>query len=175
MSPPLERVHTTIATPFGDLLAIADGGALTSMHWVPPDAAAPVGSRPAPEAFDELVRQLDDYWAGRKIDFDFPLRPAGTPFQQDVWRSLARIPYGRTVSYGELARRIDRPRAIRAVGRANGANPIAILVPCHRVIGANGRLTGYAGGLERKLALLRLEGVEGLGDSFQHGAVTAHP
>lgn len=102
----------------------------------------------------EAGEQLDAYWKGERFDFDLPLSPTGTPFQQKVWNALRTIPYGRTASYGEIARKIGAPTASRAVGAANGRNPIAIVVPCHRVIGANGTLTGYAGGLDMKRALL---------------------
>ena len=105
----------------------------------------------------EAGSQLDAYWNGELFDFDLPLAPAGTPFQQKVWNALRTIPYGRTASYGEIARKIGSPTASRAVGAANGRNPIAIVVPCHRVIGANGTLTGYAGGLDMKRSLLDLE------------------
>jgi len=105
----------------------------------------------------EAIRQLRDYFAGRRTGFDLPLAPEGTPFQQAVWRQLQDIPYGGTISYGELARRVGNPKASRAVGAANGANPIPIVIPCHRVIGADGRLTGFGGGLPVKRALLDLE------------------
>ncbi len=107
---------------------------------------------------DEVCRQLDDYFAGQRQHFQLRLAPLGTPFQQEVWQALQKIPFGRTCSYAELAMRIQRPKAVRAVGTANGANPIAVVIPCHRVIGSNGTLTGYAGGLERKQLLLQLEG-----------------
>jgi methylated-DNA-[protein]-cysteine S-methyltransferase len=105
----------------------------------------------------EARRQLAAYFAGELKEFDLPLAPRGTPFQQRVWEELRRIPYGTTISYGELARRLGQPNAARAVGLANGRNPIGIVVPCHRVVGASGQLTGYGGGLERKAALLALE------------------
>jgi methylated-DNA-[protein]-cysteine S-methyltransferase len=108
--------------------------------------------------FAEPISQLDAYFAGRLRRFDLRLAPAGTPFQHTVWRALSDIPYGETVSYGELARWISRPAAVRAVGAANGQNPLAIVVPCHRVIGSDGRLVGYGGGLPAKVALLELEG-----------------
>ena len=113
---------------------------------------------PAERPFREAARQLGAYFAGRLREFDLPLRPEGTPFELEVWRELRRIPYGRTTSYGELARRLGRPSAARAVGLANGRNPLAIVIPCHRVIGANGSLTGYGGGLETKRWLLEHEG-----------------
>ena len=102
--------------------------------------------------------QLSEYFAGTRQEFTLPLSPKGTPFQQKVWAALQTIPYGQTRSYGEIARQIGSPKAARAVGMANHHNPIAILIPCHRVVGQNGALTGYAGGLERKKALLQLEG-----------------
>jgi methylated-DNA-[protein]-cysteine S-methyltransferase len=105
----------------------------------------------------EARRQLEEYFAGERREFSLTLEPAGTDFQRRVWQALRGIPYGATMSYGELARRIGNPRAVRAVGLANGANPISIIVPCHRVIGADGSLTGYGGGLERKRFLLALE------------------
>lgn len=104
------------------------------------------------------VAQLEAYFAGQLEEFDLELAPQGTPFQKQVWQELERIPYGTTISYGELAERIGNPKAVRAVGTANGANPLPIVIPCHRVIGADGSLTGYAGGLELKEALLALEG-----------------
>ena len=106
---------------------------------------------------DLAARQLEEYFAGRRRDFDFPILPAGTPFQQQVWRALREIPYGQTVSYGGLAARIGNPKASRAVGMANNKNPLMVVVPCHRVLGANGALVGYAAGLEIKERLLRLE------------------
>ena len=111
-----------------------------------------------PEALADVADQLEAYLAGERETFDLELAPSGTPFQLEVWRGLARIPYGTTISYAELARRIGKPKAIRAVGAANGANPLPIVLPCHRVVGADGSLTGYGGGLEIKEALLQLEG-----------------
>jgi methylated-DNA-[protein]-cysteine S-methyltransferase len=116
------------------------------------------------------AEQLAAYFAGELREFTLPLRPAGTPFQMAVWRALKRVPYGETVSYGELARRLGRPGAARAVGRANALNPLPVIVPCHRVIGADGALTGYAGGLCIKRALLDLEAA-GLGDRVAGSAV----
>jgi methylated-DNA-[protein]-cysteine S-methyltransferase len=105
-----------------------------------------------------VVAQVEEYFAGQRRDFDLPLAPRGSEFQQRVWAELVRIPYGATISYGELARRVGNPAASRAVGRANATNPIPVIVPCHRVIGANGTLTGYAGGVDLKHGLLHLEG-----------------
>ena len=104
-----------------------------------------------------MRRQLEEYFAGERDEFDLPVGAPGTPFQQRVWDELARIPYGQTISYAELASRIGRPTAVRAAGAANGANPVSIVIPCHRVIGSGGALTGYSGGLEAKRFLLELE------------------
>jgi methylated-DNA-[protein]-cysteine S-methyltransferase len=120
-----------------------------------PEAVHDLGADPLPE----VRRQLDEYLAGRRRDFDLPLELDGTEFQRLCWEELRRIPYGETRSYSEQARRIGRPAAVRAVGHANHDNPIGVIVPCHRVIGANGALTGYAGGLAMKRTLLELEGV----------------
>jgi methylated-DNA-[protein]-cysteine S-methyltransferase len=149
--------YSTLTTPVGELLLTADDdGALTAVHLP--------GRHPDTNGWmrdDELLaaarRQLSEYFAGERTTFDLPLRPAGAPFQLRVWDALLRIPYGETATYGELAREVGHPGAARAVGAANGRNPIAIVVPCHRVIGADGTLTGYAGGLECKRALLDLE------------------
>lgn len=115
--------------------------------------------RDATEVTDAAAKQLGAYFGGEIRSFDLPLDAAGTPFQQSVWRALCAIPFGETRSYRELAEAIGNPKAVRAVARANGANPLSIVVPCHRVIGADGTLTGYAGGLEMKARLLALEGV----------------
>ena len=106
----------------------------------------------------QLVAQLKEYFSGKRKSFDYPLAPKGTHFQLAVWNALLAIPYGDTITYAELAQRIGRPAAVRAVGAANGANPIPVIIPCHRVIGSNGTLTGYGGGIERKQWLLALEG-----------------
>ena len=108
----------------------------------------------------QAVKEVRDYFEGKSRKFDFSMKPAGTDFQQQVWQELQNIPYGTTISYQELANRLGDPKCIRAAASANGKNPIAIAIPCHRVIGADGSMTGYAGGLERKKALLRLEGAE---------------
>ena len=109
---------------------------------------------------DEAVRQLKEYFAGERLEFNLPLNPEGTEFQQKVWKALTGIPYGETRSYGEIARAIGREKACRAVGMANHNNPISIIIPCHRVVGADGSLTGYGGGLDKKRFLLKLEGLE---------------
>jgi methylated-DNA-[protein]-cysteine S-methyltransferase len=167
------RFHTIIPSPHGDMLAVVEDGALVRLHWMEPLEAEPVGSRASRAPFRLLERELDDYWNGRMKSFSVPLAPVGTAFQRDVWTALAQIPFGNTTSYSRLAASIGRPRAVRAAGRANGANPIAILIPCHRVIGANGALTGYPGTIERKAALLRLEGLRVSGDSLEHRTVAA--
>lgn len=152
----------------GFAVALARGGRLAGLghypardqaeayclrHW--PDAELDPGAAPLPE----VRRQLDEYLSGKRRAFDLPLDLAGTEFQRLCWEALQRIPFGETRTYGEMARSIGRPAAVRAVGRANHDNPIGVIVPCHRVIGADGTLTGYAGGLDMKRTLLELEGV----------------
>jgi methylated-DNA-[protein]-cysteine S-methyltransferase len=154
--------HITLTTPLGPMRAAFDGPALVELVFLDAPATGPTfvpAQIPAPVAWHlaALRAALDAYFSGRAVAFDVPLAPIGTPFQREVWTALRDIPFGGTASYAEVARRIGRPRAARAVGAANARNPIAILVPCHRVIGADGSLTGYAGGLERKRALLALE------------------
>ena len=147
-------VYTWMESPVGRLLLAADEKGLRQLLF---RGKPEKGWREDPEALAEPVRQLRAYFAGELHNFDLPLAPEGTPFQLRVWRELRNIPYGQTISYGELARRIGSPNGSRAVGLANGANPISIVVPCHRVIGSNGKLTGYGGGLENKELLLALE------------------
>lgn len=149
-------------TPLGPMGAAFDGaGRLKALEFLAEDDTAIFGTRcPAGDkGFQFLRTQLNAYFQGNLRTFNVPLAPEGTEFQMKVWKELSLIPYGRTLSYLDLAKRIGDEKAIRAVGRANGANPIAILIPCHRVIGSDGSLTGYAGGVERKRALLVLEGV----------------
>ena len=152
-------VHTTIESPVGDLMLIGDRERLLGLHMQAGrrPGHVPADSQTASEPFAAAREQLGEYFAGERTDFDLPLAPLGTPFQEEVWSALRGIPYGETASYGELAERIGRPSGSRAVGMANGRNPISIVVPCHRVIGATGELTGYAGGVERKRFLLELE------------------
>ena len=155
-------------SPVGALLLVADDTGLTGVHFEPHtgrDAPAPewrradeAGSRAAARVIADARAQLDAYFAGARTTFDLPLAPRGTPFQQRVWSALRELAYGETISYLELARRVGDPRAVRAVGGANGRNPIPVIVPCHRVIGADGSLTGFGGGIERKRWLLRHEG-----------------
>ncbi len=141
-------------SPVGDLQLEYENGAVTALKTVKAD----VQSGGAPDALAETVfSQLDEYFAGTRTAFDFPCAPQGTPFQQKVWAALRDIPYGETRSYKQIAEAIGKPKACRAVGMANNRNPIIIVIPCHRVIGADGSLTGYGGGLEMKRALLDLE------------------
>jgi methylated-DNA-[protein]-cysteine S-methyltransferase len=147
-------IYDTIDSPLGELLLVGDGQALTGLYM---DAGPDPGWRRDRGALREAADQLDAYFAGELRDFDLPVAPLGTPFQREVWAALRDIPYGRTTTYAELAAAVGRPGAARAAGAANGRNPISIVIPCHRVIGAAGALTGYGGGLERKRALLEHE------------------
>ncbi|MFP5253513.1 MAG: methylated-DNA--[protein]-cysteine S-methyltransferase [Actinomycetes bacterium] len=169
---------TSIESPLGPVKVVAHRGAVTAVEFTGPVAAAATAGprssvrvavqratgRPVGERADDdpllrdAVAQLAGYFAREVKEFDLPLRPDGTPFQQRVWEQLRRVPYGETTSYGEIARRLGmHAGASRPVGAANGRNPIAIVIPCHRVVGTNGLLSGYAGGVERKQALLDLE------------------
>ncbi len=151
-----------IETPIGALNARVDeAGRLVELHFAEKQSA--VGSRgsavaEAPVGNWPVAQQLFEYFSGKRTVFELDLAPRGTAFQLAVWNALLAIPYGDTISYAELARRIGKPSAVRAVGAANGANPIPVIIPCHRVIGSNGTLTGYGGGIERKQWLLALEG-----------------
>jgi methylated-DNA-[protein]-cysteine S-methyltransferase len=153
------RRHTRVPSPIGELLLVADDDALCGLYmdlgrgWLPRVELGPRDDAALPEA----RRQLDEYFAGERFVFDLHVRLHGTAFQRQVWDALMEIPFGQTRSYGEQARRIGVPDAPRAVGAANGQNPVSIIVPCHRVIGANGALTGYGGGIERKRWLLAHE------------------
>jgi len=153
-------IYTVMDSPIGQLLLTANGAGLTGIffqagpHSKPPEKDWISDAKP----FTEVMAQLDAYFAGELKDFNLPLAPAGTKFQMTVWEALQSIPYGETISYGELADRIGNPKAVRAVGGANGKNPIPVIVPCHRVIGSDGSLTGFGGGLSIKEALLTLEG-----------------
>ena len=150
--------YRMIDSPIGPLTLAGHGGALT--HVLMADQAhspSQQGWTGDAEAFAAVVHQLDEYFAGKLFEFDIELDLHGTDFQQRVWKTLLTIPYGQTRTYGEIAEQIGTPSAARAVGLANGRNPISIIVPCHRVIGANGQLVGYGGGLQRKHALLELE------------------
>jgi methylated-DNA-[protein]-cysteine S-methyltransferase len=151
--------YTTMESPVGPLLLAGDAQGLRLVSFEKSKRA----ERVQPEwkqdkaPFAEVIRQLQAYFGGKLKEFDVPLAPEGTEFQLSVWRSLRAIPYGETISYAQLAQRIGNPKAVRAVGLANGCNPIPIIIPCHRVIGSNGSLTGFGGGLANKKKLLALE------------------
>lgn len=157
MDKPVFYSHVT--SPIGRLLVTAEGMLLTGLYMPGHKGRPALQSdwQRADERFDAVRLQLEEYFAGRRQQFDLPLRMAGTAFQQLVWRALVRIPFGTTITYAQLAGRIGRPGAARAVGHANSRNPLSIIVPCHRVIGADGALAGYAGGLNKKRWLLDLE------------------
>ena len=152
------RACQVIATPIGPLTLVADDDGLIAIEFGKPtskSASEPTSSQRKVLAATE--KQLREYFAGRRTEFDLPLAPEGTEFQRRVWRELSRIPYGKRITYGEQAKRLARPSAARAVGAANGRNPLPIVVPCHRVVGSTGNLTGFAGGLKIKAQLLELE------------------
>ncbi|WP_328619871.1 methylated-DNA--[protein]-cysteine S-methyltransferase [Streptomyces sp. NBC_00354] len=159
------RQHTVVESPYGRLTLVATDGVLSGLYMTGQrhrPAEESFGERVAAteEPFPEVVRQLAAYFAGELTEFDVPVRLEGTAFQRSVWDQLVRIPYGETWSYGELAAKLGKPNASRAVGLANGKNPVSIIVPCHRVIGASGSMTGYGGGVERKVRLLAFEAGE---------------
>jgi len=143
--------------PLGDIIIASSEQGITHVEFLPRARLPLADWRRDDGALADVVGQLTAYFAGERQQFDLHLAPQGTPFQLRVWTALQTIPYGQTVSYGELATRLGNMKAVRAVGAANGRNPIAIIIPCHRVIGSNGSLVGYGGGLERKEALLSLE------------------
>lgn len=154
--------HATIDSPVGPLRLVTDGEHLTGVFFAehrhaPADLGVEVALVGAPEVLRDTASQLDQYFAGGRTGFDLPLAARGTDFQHRVWQVLRRIPYGQTWAYGQLARELGSPGASRAVGLANGRNPLSIVVPCHRVVGADGAITGYGGGVARKRALLELE------------------
>jgi methylated-DNA-[protein]-cysteine S-methyltransferase len=160
----MSYVYKTMESPVGTLKLVGSHAGLAAILWEDDD---PRRVRLEAESEDEnhpvlieTERQLNEYFAGKRKTFSVKLDFGGTPFQKKVWRAMLSIPFGETRTYGELAKQIGDPQAVRAVGAANGRNPIAIIGPCHRVIGASGKLTGYAGGLEAKAVLLRLEGGE---------------
>jgi len=153
--------YDLVPSPLGTMLLVASGDALTGIHFEGERYQPAIGAAWTRTANHPLLRaaaaQLDEYFAGRRTRFLLPLAPVGTPFQRAVWKAIAAVPFGATIAYRELAARVGRPGSIRAAGTATGRNPWTIVVPCHRIVGANGALTGYAGGLERKQALLALE------------------
>jgi methylated-DNA-[protein]-cysteine S-methyltransferase len=167
LSPTL--LTTTVDSPIGPLTITAEGEALTGLHMHRQRhfPAIPVTAERDDAALAPIVEQLQAYFAGELIDFELPLHLRGTPFQQRVWAALQEIPYGETISYGELARWVGNHKASRAVGTANGRNPVAIVVPCHRVIAADGGIGGYGGGLDRKRWLLEHEAGHGLESGLQ--------
>jgi methylated-DNA-[protein]-cysteine S-methyltransferase len=152
-----------IETPLGPMEALFEGSALVELGFVwsanrPRLSMGEATAHPTNALEARAVTQIAEYYSGQRRDFDLELAPKGTPFQLAVWNELTKIPFGETITYAELAHRIGRPAAVRAVGAANGANPIPLIIPCHRVIGSNGTLTGYGGGIERKQWLLAHEG-----------------
>jgi methylated-DNA-[protein]-cysteine S-methyltransferase len=158
------KLYCTVESPVGRLLLTSDGHALTGLYFSTPQQPGPKTDwvqNSGAEPLRAAARQLREYFGGTRRRFDLALSPEGTEFQRRVWRALTEIPFGETWSYGQLARRIDHPNASRAVGLANGRNPIAVIIPCHRVIGADGSLTGFGGGLARKQWLLDHEGLPG--------------
>jgi methylated-DNA-[protein]-cysteine S-methyltransferase len=152
------RTHTVVPSPIGPLTVVRDGAAVVRLAMSSPAQleGEELGER-SNEAFDDVVAQLGEYFAGERTTFDLPLRPHGSDFELAVWDQLTRIPYGETRSYGYVAKAVGEPGGAQAVGAANGRNPLAIVVPCHRVIGADGTLVGFGGGLPRKRFLLDLE------------------
>ena len=161
------RVTTPYKSPFGMLEIEASDEGISAIRWpsIPDDKqpdpriSASSSGRPESPLLETAKTQLDEYFQGARNNFELPLSLTGTPFQQLVWNALKAIPYGTTTSYGAIANAIDRPRAVRAVGRAIGSNPIPLIIPCHPVIGAGGKLTGFSGGLDRKRWLLNREAV----------------
>ncbi len=150
-----------IPSPIGDLLLVAENDKLLEINFVngKHTVQPPADAREDRAPFAATIRQLQEYFAGKRETFDLPLAPHGTDFQRRVWSALQKIPYGKTVAYADIAQRIGNPKGVRAVGLANGRNPIPIVIPCHRVIGKDGSLTGYGGGLPIKQKLLEIEGV----------------
>ncbi len=165
-SPTMKDSHyyKTMPSPVGELTLVADERALKAVLWENDDPKrVPLGSlqhRAGHPVLLETERQLREYFAGHRLTFDLPLEFIGTDFQRSVWQALLSIPFGETRSYAQIAKQVGNPSAVRAVGAANGRNPISIIAPCHRVIGSNGKLTGFAGGMEAKAFLLKLEKME---------------
>lgn len=153
--------YSIIQSPLGELILVADSSALTGLYFVEcshiPAASSRWTLKPHHPVFQVTETQLQEYFEGKRISFSVPLHPAGTDFQEKIWHEIALVPYGQTITYSELAQRAGSPAAIRAAGAATGRNPISIIVPCHRIMGKNGSMTGFAGGLERKRHLLQIE------------------
>jgi len=162
----MKYYYTVMESPVGDITLIADEESLCAIYWQnqkPDNKKFPgLEKKDDNKVLRSSVKQLNSYFKGKRTEFDLPLRPVGTNFQERVWRALTSIGYGETVSYGDIANNINNPKAVRAVGAAIGKNPISIIIPCHRVIGSNGKLTGFAGGLSTKEFLLNLENQLGL-------------
>ncbi len=146
--------QTQLSSPLGPISVHSDGACITAVEF----GSAKLNEASECEVLLRAKAQLEDYFAGRLQTFDLPLSPEGTTFQQRVWQALTKVPFGQTTSYASIAQAIENPKGVRAVGMANSKNPIAIVIPCHRIIGANGTLTGYAGGLDKKAWLLQHEG-----------------
>ncbi|MEV5827269.1 methylated-DNA--[protein]-cysteine S-methyltransferase [Spirillospora sp. NPDC052242] len=169
----MRTTHTVLESKVGPLTVVVTDGALSGLymqdqrHRPAQETFGFPTDDPGEKPFAQVAEQLDAYFAGDLTEFDVPIAMNGTPFQQRVWAALQHIPYGETVTYGELAQEIGSPTASRAVGLANGKNPISVIVPCHRVVGSNGDLTGYGGGIERKRYLLDFE------RGVRHGAEPA--
>ena len=159
------KYFTHVDSPLGTMLLVSNGSSLTGLYFVGQKYVAQPAEdwiqTEVAQPFPDVKRQLAEYFAGERRTFDLPLSFEGTPFQQRVWRAIAAIPHGQTISYGALARSVGTPRSVRAAGAATGRNPISLVVPCHRVVGSDGSLTGYAGGLDRKRRLLALETSDG--------------
>jgi methylated-DNA-[protein]-cysteine S-methyltransferase len=155
----MSTAHTIVDSPLGELILVAEDGTLSGIyfpgHWTRPDPAG-FGERTG-HRLQQVEQQLAEYFAGERTSFDLPRAVAGTAFQRQVWDLLDKIPYGQTTTYGRIARELGSPTLARRVGNAVGHNPLSVIVPCHRVVGSDGRLTGYAGGLQRKQFLLDLE------------------
>ncbi len=152
-----QNQFTIMKTPVGSLLIAENSSGVSAIIFNADSFSIPGSWHHVKHLSSEVMNQLLQYFNGERYEFHLPLAPEGTSFQMDVWRALEKIPYGETISYLDLAKRIGKPAAVRAVGAANGANPLPIVIPCHRVIGHNGKLTGYGGGLEKKQYLLSME------------------
>ncbi|MEO8303907.1 MAG: methylated-DNA--[protein]-cysteine S-methyltransferase [Betaproteobacteria bacterium] len=166
--------YDRVPTPLGPMLLATDGTALTGA-WFDGQRYLPSIDSDWQRRSDHAVLRsaatmLDEYFAGKRARFDLPMEPAGTMFQRTVWKSIAAVPYGATIAYRDLASNAGRPASVRAAGAATGRNPLSIFIPCHRIVGADGALTGYAGGLDRKRALLALEGGDPVAESARRAA-----